>query len=303
MSGVMQTIDQEKALSLRGLTDGERAEFWRARSRDPGDRDGMECLAARFNTHRYVPHTHETYVVGTIVAGCETYVVRGARRFAGPGTFCLINPGEVHDGEPYGEGYAYRMTYPSVEVVRAVAEEVTGRRVASTPFFRAPDIHDPETAALFVSAHRALASEDTLAADQRFVSMLGIALARHADIGGPALLGRERGPVERAKAWLEAHMAEDVDLASVAAEAGLSRFHLIRAFRKETGLTPHAWLADLRVLRARRLLREGMGPADVAHACGFADQSHLTRAFKARIGTTPGRFRAAVRGEPTRRAA
>jgi AraC-like DNA-binding protein len=299
----MQTIDQEKALSLRGLTEGERADFWRARSRQLGAGEGMECLAARFNTHRYVPHTHETYVIGTIVSGCETYVVRGARRFAGPGSFCLINPGEVHDGEPYGEGYAYRMTYPAVEVVRAVAEEVTGRKAAATPFFRAPDIHDPEAAALFVAAHRSLAGEDTLAGDQRFVAMLGIALLRHADIGGPARLGSERGPVARAKAWLEAHMAEDVDLASVAAAAGLSRFHLIRAFRKETGLTPHAWLADLRVLRARRLLSKGIAPADVALACGFADQSHLTRAFKARIGTTPGRFRAAVAGEPVRHAA
>ncbi|TCT13514.1 AraC family transcriptional regulator [Tepidamorphus gemmatus] len=299
----METIEQERALSLGGLTEGERADFWRARSRGLGAGEGMECLAARFTTHRYVPHTHETYVIGTIVSGCETFVVRGARRFAGPGSFCVINPGEVHDGEPYGEGYAYRMTYPAVGMVRAVAEEVTGRKVTATPFFRAPDIYDPEMAALFVAAHTALAGEDMLAGDQRYVAMLGIALIRHADIGGPARLGREPGPVARAKAWLEAHMAEDVDLASVAAVAGLSRFHLIRAFRKETGLTPHAWLTDLRVRRARRLLGEGIAPADVAQACGFADQSHLTRAFKARVGTTPGRFRVEVRGEAAARAA
>lgn len=294
----MQTIDQEKALSVRGLASGERAEFWRAPRHD-----GLECLSARFNTHRYAPHTHDTYVVGTVVSGCETFVVRGVRRYAGPGSFCLVNPGEVHDGEPHGEGYAYRMTYPSLDLVRKVAGEVTGRAVTGTPFFRAPDIHDPDAAALFVAAHCSLAGEDALAADQRYVAVLGLALVRHADIGAPLPLGRERGPVRRARDYLEAHAGGEIDLATLAGVAGLSRFHLIRAFRKETGLTPHAWLSDLRVRRARRLLARGIAPAEAAAMCGFADQSHLTRAFKARIGTTPGRFRAACAGEPASRAA
>jgi AraC-like DNA-binding protein len=75
--------------------------------------------------------------------------------------------------------------------------------------------------------------------------------------------------------------------------AGLSRAHLIRAFRREFHITPHAYLTDIRIRRARHLLRQGESPASVALECGFADQAHFARHFKARTGVTPGQFRAA----------
>jgi AraC-like DNA-binding protein len=72
-----------------------------------------------------------------------------------------------------------------------------------------------------------------------------------------------------------------------------SRTHLIRAFRRETGLTPHAYLLDRRFRAASRALGRGEAPAAVALRCGFCDQSHLNRVFKARMGVTPGVYRAA----------
>ena len=87
-----------------------------------------------------------------------------------------------------------------------------------------------------------------------------------------------------------------MSLADLARLAGLPRHHLIRAFRRETGLTPHAYLVDIRIRRARERLRRGESPGAVAAATGFCDQAHLTRAFKARLGVTPGVFRAAHHG-------
>jgi AraC-like DNA-binding protein len=68
---------------------------------------------------------------------------------------------------------------------------------------------------------------------------------------------------------------------------------LIRVFRAEVGLTPHAYVVDVRVRRAQALLKEGASPADAAARVGFADQAHLTRAFKARVGVAPGAYRRA----------
>jgi AraC-like DNA-binding protein len=161
------------------------------------------------------------------------------------------------------------------------------------PYFPEPVVADPEAAGLFVAAHRGLDQPDTLHGDERFVAALALMLSRHARLGQPGPVRSERGPVARAQAYLDAHYADTVDLASLAHVARVSRFHLIRAFRKQTGLTPHAWLADRRVRAARGLLADGQAPGEVALACGFSDQSHLTRAFKARVGVTPGRFRAA----------
>ncbi len=67
----------------------------------------------------------------------------------------------------------------------------------------------------------------------------------------------------------------------------MSPFALVRAFRAETGLPPHAYVNHLRVRLARRLLDGGVAPADVAAAAGFADQAHLTRHFKRVVGVPP----------------
>ena len=83
-------------------------------------------------------------------------------------------------------------------------------------------------------------------------------------------------------------------LAHLAAAAGLSRFELVRRFGAQTGLTPHAFQTNVRIAQARRLLAAGAAPAAVAAACGFADQAHLTRAFRRAVGVTPARYARAV---------
>jgi AraC-like DNA-binding protein len=70
----------------------------------------------------------------------------------------------------------------------------------------------------------------------------------------------------------------------------MSPFALLRAFRAETGLPPHAYLNQLRVRLARRLLDDGLAPAVVAAEAGFADQAHLTRHFKRVVGVPPGAY-------------
>jgi AraC-like DNA-binding protein len=106
---------------------------------------------------------------------------------------------------------------------------------------------------------------------------------------------REPAPVARVRDAIEQRYAESLTLTELAEIARLSMYHLIRAFRAEVGLTPHAYLIDVRVRRARELLRADVTPAEAALRVGFADQAHLTRAFKARIGVVPGAYRRAFR--------
>jgi len=286
----MDPVTQETAFGATEMGAGDAARFWRH-----ARHDGLECLAARFRTHRYAPHAHDTFVVGVITAGCESFRLRGAARLAAAGDLCFVNPGEAHDGAPVGEGYSYRMSYPSAALLTDLAEDLTGRRPAAVPAFREPVVRDGQAAALFLAAHRALeGGQGRLGADEHLVRAFNLALARHSDLGagsGPA--GREAGAVRRARDYLEAHLADDVDLGTLAAVAGLGRTQLIRAFRRETGLTPHAWATDRRVRTAQEMLRSGESPAEVAAATGFFDQAHFTRAFKARLGVTPGVYRGA----------
>jgi AraC-like DNA-binding protein len=88
-----------------------------------------------------------------------------------------------------------------------------------------------------------------------------------------------------------------VTIDELAREAGLSAFHLIRVFRASFGLPPYRYLELVRIRHARRLIRRGWPLAQVVHATGFSDQSHLTRHFKRVVGVTPGGYARAVVGE------
>ncbi|MFM9925964.1 AraC family transcriptional regulator [Variovorax sp. H27-G14] len=157
---------------------------------------------------------------------------------------------------------------------------------------------DPVVAGLGRAMLPALAQPE--AASTLFVDHLTLALKAHVlhAYGGVAcdVNAESRGLApwqeRRAKAFLREHLAGDVSLAEVARECALSRSHFSKSFKQTTGQTPHAWLVAQRVEAARRLLGQAELPiAEIAAACGFSDQSHLTRVFSAHVGTSPARWR------------
>lgn len=92
--------------------------------------------------------------------------------------------------------------------------------------------------------------------------------------------------------YIQEHLHENILLQDLAGTIALSRFHFARQFRNTLGTTPHEFVLRQRVGYAQTLLRRTrMSLREVASACGFADQSHMTRLFRTRLGITPGRYR------------
>ncbi|HYO90457.1 MAG TPA: AraC family transcriptional regulator, partial [Pyrinomonadaceae bacterium] len=102
--------------------------------------------------------------------------------------------------------------------------------------------------------------------------------------------GLERQAISRARDYLIEHYAENVSLEHLARLAALSPFHFNRVFSEHFGMPPHAFQTQVRVARAKALLREGRAISQVASQTGFADQSHLNRHFKRLVGVTPGQY-------------
>jgi AraC-like DNA-binding protein len=269
----------------------EVARYWRHHAVD-----GVDLLRARFITHRYGRHAHETYTFGLIEAGIEEFDYGGALHRAGPGEVALLDPEVVHTGQAATPaGWAYRVLYPEVSVVTEVAAQLGLR---GTPHFPQTVVHDPVSARLLRNAHRAAEHGDGLASSSLLNAALARLLCAHA-ARGPAA---RQASVQRSSApraprvvstvgdLLTERMADPPTLAELAAMTGLSQFALLRAFRCETGLPPHAYLNQQRVRQARVLLDGGLAPADVAAQTGFADQAHLSRHFKRVVGVPPGAY-------------
>jgi AraC-like DNA-binding protein len=96
--------------------------------------------------------------------------------------------------------------------------------------------------------------------------------------------------IERALAHLKQNYAEQVQLANLAAIAGMSKFHFVRSFTAILGVTPHRYQLLLRLAKAKAMLHEGSEIAQVAVHAGFWDQSHFDRSFRFFVGMTPTQY-------------
>ena len=266
--------------------------FWREKRFDD-----LECLKARFYRHAYALHVHDTFALGVIIGGAEAFTYRGAADDdAQREGLVAVNPDELHDGAPAGEGFAYRMLYPSVALVQDIADELDDRPVGF-PAFRAAVMDDPEAAARLSEAHALMEAHvqrgaPKLAVDEAFTTALSLMVRRHS-VSEPRgrRLGQEPGPIRRARRLIDDLYMQDLTLNGLAGVAGLSRYHFLRAFRREVGVTPHAYLTHRRIAAAKLFLAGAEPLSEVALACGFYDQSHFSRAFKGCTGLTPGQYR------------
>jgi AraC-like DNA-binding protein len=260
----------------------------------PRGLDGIEALHARFVRHAYKPHSHPTWTVAVVERGAARFALDATQQRAGEGELFVLEPEAVHTGmAAVPQGWAYKVLYIEPRLVDDWAErDGPAPRAARWVVFR-----DRALRSALERAHEALAAEPAgdLAVDEAVLHAVA-ALRPHLQPGPPAR-GRDRAEhaaVRRARSHLSERWDQRVTLADLAEVAGLSRFELVRRFRQQNGVTPHAFQSNLRIDHARRLLAAGEAPAAIAVTCGFADQPHLTRAFKRAVGVSPGRYARAV---------
>ncbi len=247
-------------------------------------------MDAAFVHHSFAPHTHDELMVGVMRSGRKRFRCGPRSLVVGPGALSVVNPGQVHTGERAdGHRLLYTGVYLTPGVLRragAPASADVGRAVVEDA-----DVWRGLSAAVEAGIDR-LAGEEALLAGLR-------ALTRRygecADAeSAPTIC---RAAVRRARDYVQTHLGDGLDLDRLAEAAGVGQRHLIRSFRAASGLTPHAYVTQARVERAKALLRRRVPAAHVALATGFSDQAHLTKMFKRLTGATPARYAAGV-GRP-----
>jgi len=285
------SVTQCQAVDTAKIGASDRTDFWR--SRQYGD---MECLHATFVQHEYSMHYHETYSFGVICRGVELFKADGQENAAVAGDVLFLNPGVMHDGRPGETGFEYRMFYPSIELMTEIAQDVFDRHV-DTPFFKTLSTNDAVLRHRAIQLHQVLQQKQSkLESDEALISTLALLIERHADCDRNARpVRKESGPMARARDMIDDRLGDDIGIDDLAASARLSRYHFMRSFRKTYGMPPHAYRTGKRIALAKASLADGSQIIDVAHACGFVDQSHFTRVFKNTVGVTPGQYQRSVR--------
>ncbi len=243
---------------------------------------GLELVEASYQRRAFPVHSHEEYVIGVVTRGRELLSVRGKKLTAGPGDFLLVEPNEPHSNEAIDEdGLEYRVFY----VPRTMVAEAFG-----DVRFQDNVLPGKRLGRRWAALHRRMMSgAEDLELEGHFFTLLGEILQLAGSLE-PTARPPEQAKIALARAFLDTRFAEPVSLGDLAAHVGLSPYHLLRSFRDQVGITPGAYQIQLRVLEARRRLRDGAAIADTATDLGFADQSHLSRHFQRIMGTSPGRY-------------
>ena len=269
------------------LQAGEHAHIWSV-----APLHNLSLLRATFITYAFKRHMHDYFVIGMIEAGMQKFDMQHQHYITPPTGLIVINPGEPHTGEAaVPQGFGYRALYPEAEVLQQIASEIK-ERWQDIPFFAQPVIDDPALFAEIHSLHIALEqARSTLEYESRYLHALAHLIQRHADPRPSAKrVKREKAEVKRLRGYIEERCAEDITLDDLARLVNWSPFYLLRVFRREVGLPPHAYLETIRIREAQRLLQLQMPLVDVAYALGFSSQSHFTTTFKRLIGVTPGQY-------------
>ncbi len=251
----------------------------------------------------FAPHTHAAYTVATLLSGALNGAVAGTPVALEPGTSALIGPGEPH------EARADECELVSVAIDPILIDELLVHfgwyRPDARPVFRQRVVADPAIVGIATSLTRELVpgqSGQQLMVDA-LVRQLGVHLLRtHIRVRrDPGIELSRTGPVDRrlrrAIELMDAHCAEELSLKELAAAAFLSEHYFAHLFKDVTGLTPHAYLANLRMERARTLLAQTELPITrIAAEVGYRSPSHFAHAFRGVTGETPRAFRTAARG-------
>jgi AraC family transcriptional regulator len=188
--------------------------------------------------------------------------------------------------------------YLTKDELAATCRQMYGRDVEDVALLDEVKADDPAIHAAAMAIAREAAqggAGSRLLVDSLSCQLAVHILRRHAHVlfrevdSGDGLTFRQERTV---RDYVDAHLSENISLNDLAASVSLSRFHFARMFRQSVGTSPHEYVLQQRLERARAMLsRTNASLLEVAASCGFADQSHMNRVFRKRVGLTPGQYR------------
>lgn len=224
---------------------------------------------------------------------------RAFGRALGRGDSCIFLPDQPHtlswDGDVEQLSFYFSpdfLTHAAHDLTPSARADLVPRQITQDPFIR----H------LGAALRASFVAEDGPARlhIEAPITVLAVHLLRIGGAGGralqPVLMGLDPRRLRWVTEYIDAHLAHDLALATLATTAGLSPYHFARAFKAATGLPPHRYVVVRRLARAQELLRDSdMAIGEIATRVGFRTQSHLTALFREHLATTPRAYRHARR--------
>ncbi len=248
----------------------------------------VECRYSVNSGRHYKTHLHRRFSIGAIDRGEVAYQVAGESSLLKPGSLALINPDVLHACNPAARGKrSYFVLYLEVDWCLQLQQSLW--QVDHFVPVQTVLLTDDALYQQYITMmHRFMYTRDLLVREDAVMEFVEQIFRRCC--GRKKIIQTSCSQVLELKKILHSNLEVPLTLNQVAEELQVNPYTLLRHFKAEIGITPHAYRLNCRIEHARQLLQRGVEPGQVALESGFFDQSHFHRHFKAMTTVTPREY-------------
>lgn len=236
----------------------------------------------------FTKHYHDTYTIGLTYKGVLKTYNANQSFDSYEYSIRINNPGEVHAGKSLD--WSHVNFYPTIELMSDLYEQIFFEK--KIPCFQR---HIVDNKTLFFKLHNFFNSyfkkdDDILIESYLIEALSSLILSSTIYTKNYKQIFEDKKIIKNTYEFINDSIDTNFTLESLALNVNLSKYHFLRLFKKEFGLTPHAFIVNERLNRANSLIQNGVSISQASIEVGFNDQSHFSRNFKKYFGYTPSYF-------------
>jgi AraC-like DNA-binding protein len=250
----------------------------------------IEAYSFKGIAQKFPNHFHDYYVIGFIENGQRYLSCKNKFYNVGPGDLTIFNPNDTHTCEQIdNKTLDYRCINIQLDVMKKIMFEITNKEYI--PYFTENVLFNNELVDSLQELHRMIMQEETdFKKEEILLFIMEQLITEYSDGSSSVNLQEPNTEINTICEFLRNNYTKNITLNELSTLTGISKYHLLRSFTKQKGISPYSYLEAIRINEAKKFLEKGNSPLEVALKTGFTDQSHFTNFFKKFIGLTPKQY-------------
>jgi AraC-like DNA-binding protein len=244
-----------------------------------------------YNNFNFEKHVHEEYTISLIEKGAMSAYLKGFNYKLDKTSIITINPDEVHScGVLNKDGYKHHSLYINPNMLKDILKVNFNSELLTFKDFQFFD-QNIYHKLFYLMNQKNILQNSELQWECQTIEILNNILLLNSKVQEQERLPFHAPLIKKAKEYINDNFHKNLTLDEISQEIGISKYHFLRLFKEQTFVSPHTYLMLRKIEKAKQFLRPGLSIVDTTYLCGFNDQSHLNRRFKAITGVTPGIYK------------